>query len=226
MGAWQRARDLVTVNWPVKLTALGLAAVLWAVVAAEAPTTQLLAVPVSLTPPPGRSLAGPVPPVNVLFAGAAGELLKLSATPAVIRHTIADPAGDTLVLVPLGPGDVTLPENVTARVLDLEPRRLAVRLTPPVAVAEGEGHTERVLMGVPVVVGGAGGPWVTDPPAVIVTVQGAGARLARFTRDSVTVSALATGQEPATLRLRVTAPPGILARVTPDTVVAHRRPRG
>jgi hypothetical protein len=69
--------------------------------------------------------------------------------------------------------------------------------------------------------------WESDPPAVIVTVRGAVARLNRLTRDSIAVSAVPLGPGATeTVRLDVVAPAGITATATPDTAVVVRRTRG
>ena len=88
--------------------------------------------------------------------------------------------------------------------------------------------SERVLMGVPVVVRGEPGvSWSSDPPAVIVTVRGPTVRLLRLTRDSLDVGALPSGRGgPETVQLHVGTPAGIEARATPDTAVVQRRVRG
>jgi hypothetical protein len=85
---------------------------------------------------------------------------------------------------------------------------------------------ERVLMGVPVTIH-ADRPQglLSDPPAVIVTVRGPSARLARLTRDSVAVVAEPStpADRPETVRLRVVPPDGLSGIATPDTAVVVRR---
>src|SRR5262245_12402035 len=71
----------VTGNWPMKLTALALAAVLWAAVAAEEPSTQRVAITLRVTAPEGRPLTRSLPTIHGVFAGPARELLKLYASP-------------------------------------------------------------------------------------------------------------------------------------------------
>jgi hypothetical protein len=66
--------------------------------------------------------------------------------------------------------------------------------------------------------------WLTDPPAVIVTVRGPSTRLARLTRDSVTVVAtpVGVGEQPEVVRLEVVPPNGLTGVATPDTAVVSR----
>ncbi len=104
-----------------------------------------------------------------------------------------------------------------ARVMPME-----VEITAAIAVV-----AERVLMGVPVAVQGDGATWVVDPPAVIVTVRGPNTRVARLTRDSLSVTAAAPGSaDSASVPLEVVAPSGITAAATPDTAIVVRRARG
>jgi len=65
-----RVRDGLVVNWPAKLTALLLSGVLWAAVAAEEPTTQLVPVTLVVQPPPGRTLKGTLPSVQAVYVPA------------------------------------------------------------------------------------------------------------------------------------------------------------
>jgi hypothetical protein len=225
MHALRWAREAITFNWPIKLTALILAAVLWAVVAAEAPTTQLIAVPLTITPPRGRSLATPPPAVNVIFAGTARDLLRLYATPPTIQRAIADTVTDSTVVLHLSPDDVVIPSRIDVRAEAMEPRAVTITLAghrqPPSRTDTT--MTERVLMGIPVTVRGPRGRWASEPPAVIVTVRGPSSRLFRLTRDSVAVTALPSGTgRPESVRLEVSAPEGLSAGVTPDTALVRR----
>jgi hypothetical protein len=103
-----------------------------------------------------------------------------------------------------------------------------VRLTPPEVEVSAEVAfmAERVLMGVPVLIQ-ADRPQslVSDPPAVIVTVRGPSTRLARLSRDSVTVVAAprTAGDRPEIVRLEVVPPDGLSGLATPDTALVSRR---
>lgn len=310
MTILDRLKEAVTANWHIKLTSLVLATGLWAVVAADEPTTQVMSIPLALQLPEGRSLTQKPAPVEVVFAGSARELLKLYATPAVIQKTVPDTVVDSTYTLQLSTGDVQIPKHVDARTQAVDPHVVVVwleniaRRTLPVvprvtvrpdsgfavfggiAVAPGSvlvvgpgprlarlqnlstvpleltevtgpvrrtvdidttglgpvrvlrrdvevsadvgAVSERVLMGVPVVVRGERGvTWSSDPPAVIVTVRGPTTRLLRLTRDSIEVGALPTGPgRPETVQLQVATPAGIDAVATPDTAVVQRRVRG
>jgi len=232
MGLLDRVRQALTENRPVKLTALVLATVLWVVVAAEEPAIELMAVPLVIELPAGRSLIEEPRPVEVTFTGPARELFKLYAAPATIIKSVPDTAADSVYTLDLRPTDVELPKHVAARIEDVRPQSVIVRLNPvagpapPAATALPQGSpSERVLMGVPVSVRGAqGGVWASDPPAVIVMVHGPGDRIARLTRDSVRVTARPAGSgRPESVPLQVTVPDGVAGTVTPDTAVVRRR---
>ncbi len=304
-----KVRDWLFANWPIKLTALILAGVLWAVVAAEEPTTQLVPVAVELELPDGRTLMRSLPQVQALYAGTARELIKLYASPPTIHKTVPDTVTGSTYPLTLSPADLGAIENANVKVQDIQPRAILlqlddvaqrrVRVVPRITVQPDSGFaqfgmavmpssvvvrgpsalvnridavgtvpldltgltapvrqsvaldtsgirmvrvspsevsisvdvgpvSERVLMGVPVVVpGNQSGTWTSAPPAVIVTIRGRSARLARLTRDSV--EALAPVDRDASdqlVRLDVVAPAGIQALATPDTVRVRRRPRG
>ncbi|GBD31549.1 MAG: hypothetical protein KatS3mg081_1259 [Gemmatimonadales bacterium] len=121
-------RELVLGNWPIKLTALVLAAVLWAAVAAEEPTTQLVPVSLVVQPPEGRALTTPLPPVKALYAGSARELIKLYGSPPTIVKTIPDTVMDSEYLLELRPEDLMVDGRVDAQVQDIQPRAIRVRL--------------------------------------------------------------------------------------------------
>ncbi len=156
-------RELVLGNWPIKLTALILAAVLWAAVAAEEPTTQLVPVSLVVQPPEGRALTSPLPPVKALYAGSARELIKLYASPPSITKTIPDTVMTSEYVLELRPEDLTVGARVNAQVQDIQPRTIRVRLdemaqrtvpvVPRVRIVPDSGYT--VTGGVTVVPGSA-----------------------------------------------------------------------
>lgn len=124
----QTVRKAIVTNWPVKVTALVLSAVLWAAVAAEEPTTQLVPVRVLLSPPPGRALTGPVPSVQALYAGSARELIKLYTSPPVIQKRIPDSLSGNEYTVGLTTEDLVLPRGANVKVQDIQPRQFTVTL--------------------------------------------------------------------------------------------------
>lgn len=307
---WGRTlRAAVLVNWPIKLTALVLSAVLWAAVAAEEPTTQLVPVNVVVRPPPGRALTSPLPQVQALYAGSSRELIKLFSTPPVLQKTIPDTLTGSRYTLELTPGELTRASDIDAVAQDVQPRvitvqlddvaRSTVRVMPRVNIVPDSGYaltagiavtpgsvtlrgpenavreveavptvqleltgvtgpvrrtvaldttglgtarvipaeveisadvapiSERVLMGVPILVRSERGQWQADPPAVIVTVRGPSARIVRLTRDSVDVVAVVPpGTEgPARVALEAVPPAGLGVTLTPDSVTVSRRTR-
>jgi len=121
-------RDLLVHNWPLKLSALVLSVLLWVLVSAEETTSQLVRIPVQVEVPPGLALAAPVPEVRALVTGSGREMIKLYATPPVIRAFV--PAG---ALPPhwrfdVAPSSIQLPPNAKVTVQDVEPRVMDITL--------------------------------------------------------------------------------------------------
>jgi len=103
-----------------------------------------------------------------------------------------------------------------------------VRVDPARVTISGEvgALLERSIDGVPVESGAGSLSGVTVLPSrVLVTVRGPAPRVRALTKDSVHVVAHGGGADPtaAYARLTVLAPPGIVARVTPDSVLLRRR---
>lgn len=304
------ALKAVVTNWPIKLTALVLALVLWAVIAAVEPTVQLIPVTFSVDVPEGRTLTQPLPDVYASYSGTSSELQKLRISPPVIQKSVPDTLTGSQFLLELSLQDLAILDDVDVTAEDLRPRAVlvvlddrisrnkpvvprGVRITPDsgyeqfggvqvtpasvvvtgpreqvdridrlytvplqltgvtspvqrtiaidtanlslvqlsrqeVEVAADVGPvTERVLMGVPVdLQPQRGGIWESSPQAVIVAVRGPTSRVVRLTRDSVSViAAFAGGESADTVSLEVSAPQGLTATVTPDTVVVQRRGR-
>ncbi len=121
-------RAALVTNWPIKLTSLALAAVLWAAVAAEEPTTLQVPVTLLVEPPEGRALTRPLPPVKALYAGSARELIKLYASPPFITIAIPDTVTGSAYLLDLSPGDLKLHGGASVRAQDIQPRRVEVAL--------------------------------------------------------------------------------------------------
>ena len=300
------ARDWLLRNWPIKLTALVLSAVLWAVVAAEEPTTEIIPVELVVGLPDGRTLSQPIPQVQALYSGSARELFKLRGTPPRIIKSIPDTMSDFAFTLDLSAADLITPPNADVLAVEVQPQLIRVvlddavernvpvisrvsvttdpgfvlvgpvRIVPDSVTVRGPSvHVQRVaslptetivmsnlrsgtrqtimldttglgvvrivpsqvdvvaevaeiatrlIIGVPVdVQSDRPGSWVTDPPAVAVTVRGIETRLQTLTRDSlrasVTISG-ATGQEFAVVV--VTPPTGLTATATPDTVFVRR----
>jgi len=123
-----RLRTLVTTNWPIKVTALVLSAVLWAAVAAREPTTQRVPVDIVVQPPPGRTVIGPIPQVQAMYAGTTRELLKLFSSPPVARKVIPDTLTGTEYTIELSTEDLAIAGNIAARPQEIQPRRIVIAL--------------------------------------------------------------------------------------------------
>ncbi len=299
-------RGMLLDNWPIKLTSLALAAVLWAAVAAEEPTTQLVPVTLIVEPPPGRALTRPLPPVRALYAGSARELVKLYHARPVISAVLPDTLSGPTYVLDLSPSDLKLTKDAAVTPRDVQPRRIEIHLdalsqrllpvvprvtiqpdsgfavvgglalspssvmvrgpgaalarleavtTMPLAItgvrepvrrsvpldgaalgvvqparrevdiaAEVEALSERTLLDVPVSIVGDRGSWLADPAAVMVSLKGPARRIARLSRDSITVLATPSGAgRRETARLMLVPPPGIEAQARPDTVRLQRK---
>ncbi len=123
-----KVRDWLFTNWPIKLTALVLAGVLWAVVAAEEPTTQLVPVNLEVELPAGRTLMRSLPQVQALYAGTARELIKLYASPPTIQKTVPDTVAGSTFELTLSPTDLSAIENANVKVQDVQPRAIDLQL--------------------------------------------------------------------------------------------------
>jgi hypothetical protein len=146
--------------------------------------------------------------VTVMGPESAIRLLDTVHTVSVELSDVTDPIRRTVQLDTAGLGPVRFTPN-------------EVRISADIAFM-----AERVLMGVPVVIQAERPQGLTsDPPAVIVTVRGSSLRLARLTRDSVTVVAApaTTGDRPEVVRLQVVPPDGVTGVATPDSAIVVRR---
>jgi len=103
------------------------ALVLWLAVSAEEPTEEWVDVRIALVHDSSVTLVDSVPPVQALVVGRGRDLLKLYSTLPVLRRVIdADTA--TRITLSLRPGDVDLPSNVDARVRDVRPAAIGLRV--------------------------------------------------------------------------------------------------
>lgn len=179
-----KLRGVLLTNWPIKLTSLALAAVLWAAVAAEEPTSRLVPVTLIVEPPPGRALTRPLPPVRALYTGSARELVKLYHARPVLTAVLPDTLSGSTYVLDLSPGDLKLTKDAAVTPRDVQPRRIEIHL---------DALAQRLLPVVPrvtiqpdsgfAVVGGL----ALSPSSVLV--RGPGAALARL--EAVTTVPLA-----------------------------------
>jgi hypothetical protein len=121
-------RQAIVTNWPIKVTALALAAVLWAALSAEEPATQFIPVRIEIQTPAELILAQEVPQVQGRFGGPAAELIKLYSDPPVITKVIPDSVTEFSVTLELTPQDVVLPPGVEVTLDEILPRRIDVTL--------------------------------------------------------------------------------------------------
>ena len=146
--------QLLTYNWRLKLAALGLAVLIWAVVSSEQVTSQWI--PVRVDPvvrDPEYVLSGPTEPgeVRVQFTGPGRELWEL----ALDRPTLVLPlsaVGDRRAF-PVDPSMLRIRSGLSVRVQDIRPavvrvdlQRLASRVVP-VRARIGGRSLERYVVG-------------------------------------------------------------------------------
>ena len=127
-SALDSLRGTLVDNWPIKLTALGLAAVLWAAVAAQEPTTQIVPVVVRVEPPPGRNLVGAIPEVRALFRGIPRELIKLYADAPIIRKTLPDTITGSSFALELAVSDIAVIDGAAVNAQQIEPQSIRITL--------------------------------------------------------------------------------------------------
>ena len=123
----QRLASMATARLPLKVAAVFFALVLWLAVSAEEPTEEWVDVRVALVHDSSVSLVDSLPPVQALVVGRGRDLLKLYTTLPVLRRVI-DADTSTRITLSLRPGDVDLPSNVDARVRDVRPSAMSLRV--------------------------------------------------------------------------------------------------
>lgn len=141
-------------NWRLKLAALGLAVLVWAVVSAEQPTTQWIPVRVEAqVRDPDYVLAGPPDPVlvQVRFSGPGRELWELALNRPRLYLPVNE-VGDQRNFALEG-GMVRVPSGLSVNVLEIRPQftrlelqRLASRALP-VQARIGSRSIERYVVG-------------------------------------------------------------------------------
>jgi hypothetical protein len=113
----------------LKLTAIGLAILLWFSISSKEPTAKSVAVHLRLQLDSSLVLRTAPPEINAVVQGTPTELLKLGERSATIGRQINAQAPDTLV-VDLSADDVELPPNVFAKVTDIYPKRVTLEFVP------------------------------------------------------------------------------------------------
>lgn len=126
MPMFRKLGGLAVANWPIKLTALVLAIVLWAVVTAEETTTQLVPVTLVVQPPEGRTVIDTLPAVQARYRGTLRELVKL-LNPPVIRKEVPATTGAEHI-IQLSPEDLQGVDNADVMALEVLPGSIRVVL--------------------------------------------------------------------------------------------------
>lgn len=125
---WQAwLRSAVTERWPAKISALAMALLLWLVVTLQAPAENWVEVHLDLSVDSGFALADAPPRVRALIDGRGRDLIELAGSPPV-AHMEAGNAGNDVAVIAFAASDVELPAGVEARVRDVRPRVIRLRL--------------------------------------------------------------------------------------------------
>jgi hypothetical protein len=124
-----RVREALLRHWPLKLAALALSVLMWAGVASQEVTSQLVAVRLELAWADTLELGRPLPSVTALVTGPGREILKLYGTPLVLHATVPESAARHPWRLRLTPEILQVPTGASVTVEDVEPRDLFVSLT-------------------------------------------------------------------------------------------------
>ncbi|HET7041314.1 MAG TPA: hypothetical protein VFI13_04830 [Gemmatimonadales bacterium] len=200
-------------NWPLKLTSVLLAILLWVVASLEEPVGRRVAARVNLTPPVDRVLMGVPALAEVQLVAPAREFLKLGARPVLLAKNVTDSA-EGEASIAFTPADVILPRGITARVVDVAPEKVEFRIVP----RGGAQMVTRTWPAIPVAVPGpVERRWLPAPDTVTVTLRGPASRLAALPVESLLVVAI-----PDTLAgaaaLRVIVPAGVTGEAHPAAI--------
>ncbi len=123
-----RLREVLLRHWPLKLAALALAVLMWAGVASQEVTSQMVAVRLELDWADSLDLAQPLPAVTALVTGPGREILKLYSTPLVLRSSVPESAAHRPWRIRLTPERLQVPASAQITVEDVQPRDLYVNL--------------------------------------------------------------------------------------------------
>ncbi len=121
-------REALLRHWPLKLAALALAMLVWAGVASQEVTSQLVEVRLQLDYADTLDVSGPLPSVTALVTGPGREILKLYSTPLVFRSAVPPSAVQHPWRLRLTPERLQVPASAKVTVEDVQPRDLFVSL--------------------------------------------------------------------------------------------------
>ena len=122
-------REVLVRHWPLKLAGFALSVLLWAAVASQEVTSQLVAVRLDLEWADSLDLARPLPTVTALVTGPGREILKLYSSPLVVRSSVPESALRHPWRLRLTPERLQVPASAKVTVEEVEPRDLFVSLT-------------------------------------------------------------------------------------------------
>jgi hypothetical protein len=193
----QRIVALFTTRLPYKAAAIFFALVLWLVVSAEEPAEQLVEVRFAPVLDSSLQLVGNRPGIRALVAGPARELLKLYTTPPTVRRAFGAGTSDS-IRIELRASDVSLPDGVSARVLDVQPRALQLRFRTLVERRVPVRSALRPEAGVLA----ANAEFVFEPESV--TVRGERALVARIDAVRTEARTVSAGEPPEFVEVEVT----------------------
>ena len=128
-----RIRERLVRHWPLKLAALALSVLLWAGVASQEVTSQLVAIHVELDLPDSLELSRPLPSVTALVTGPGHEIIKLYRTPITLRVSIPATAAARPFRIRHTPERLLVPAGAGVTVEEVEPRDLFISLAKPPA---------------------------------------------------------------------------------------------
>jgi len=124
----RRARSLAGERLGLKALSLLFAVLLWLVVAARQPTETFVRVRLDPVLDSSLVMLDGTTEVQALVMGRAADLVKLYATPPVLRRSVSGDAPDTLML-DITPTDVRVPAELAdaVHVVDVQPRSVMLR---------------------------------------------------------------------------------------------------
>jgi hypothetical protein len=205
-------------NWPLKLTSVLLALLLWVIATLEEPVTRRVRARIELDPPADRTVTVALATASVQLTAPAREFLKLGTRQVTLAKVLLDSTEGSHTLS-LTPADVVLPRGISARALDVQPGEVSYRMV----ARSGSEIRSRSWHGVPVAVPGpSGSRWLAVPDTVTVVVRAPAARLAGLDLDSIVVIARPDTSTGAA-SLRAIAPPGVTAEVRPQAIRLQAR---
>lgn len=123
-----KLRERLLRRWPLKLAALALSVLLWAGVASQEVTSQLVGVRLELQYDDSLDLAGPLPAVTALVRGQGSEIIKLFGTPLILTADVPESAVRHPWRLRLTPERLQVPASAKVTVEEVEPRDLYVSL--------------------------------------------------------------------------------------------------